>query len=438
MQNMQNANVEVLIDTEKYLLSALMLKGGEAIPEAAETLKPEDFYRPEHRLIYKALLKLNSEGVPLDALLVEKELNRTGDIKKVTRSLLYAILTFEYTTLRVPNYVKAVKEASTYRQLSDLGLYLKDAADRWSEPVEEILAKVEEKLTLTAEANEQKVIEARELFISRCNQFLDRQATSPGLSTGYRLLDAYTGGLKKSDLIILAARPGMGKTALALNIAANVSKAHHVLLFSLEMSKEQLVDRFYAADGRVHATRIQHNNLRDEDLDKLIASLERLGERKLYIDDSSLTTLPQMKWRARRLRREHGLDLIIVDYLQLMQSEEKWQGNRVQQVSELSRGLKCLARELDIPVVCLSQLSRGVEQRADKRPMLSDLRESGSIEQDADIVMFLYRGEYYDKDEEEERRSEVIIAKNRNGAMATLPFEFYKEYQLFEEVNRRG
>ncbi len=434
-----NANLEVLIDTEKKLLSALMLKGGVAVPTVAAILKPDDFYRTEHRLIYKALLKLSDDNVPLDALLLEKELNRTGDIKKVDRTYLFSLIDCEYTTQRVEVYAKGIKEASTYRNLATLGLYLQDTAEHWRESPEVILAKVEERLTTTVEDTQKKVMEGKELFANAWEQFSRREVMPPGVSTGFRLLDAYTGGLQQSDLIILAARPSMGKTALAMNIAANVSKQYSTLIFSLEMSNQQLANRFYAADARVHATKIQHHNLTDDELDALTSSLDHLVERKLYFDDSVGSTLPEIKLRARQIKREHGLDLIIIDYLQLMQSTGQWQGNRVQQVSELSRGLKCLARELDIPVLCLSQLSRNVETRADKRPMLSDLRESGSIEQDADIVMFLYRDEYYDREDTDNKGlAELIVAKNRNGAIGTIPFTFKPEYQLFEEQTRRA
>lgn len=432
-------DIDLLIDTEKLLLSALTLKNGVAIPEAAEILKPDDFYRPEHRVIYKSLLRLSAKGKGVNQLLVEEDMRQNGDLKKVTRSYLYGLIPLEYTVSRVPAYVERIKTASTYRKLATLGAYLKDAAENELDTPEKILTKVEETLTMTVEANQQDVSTIKELLLDKGEQILNNETTPLGIPTGFRFLDTYIGGLKKSDLIILAARPSMGKTALAMNIAAQTSRTHSVLIFSLEMSKAQLINRFLAADARVNATKINHNSLVDNEINSVLDSIERLSKQKLFIDDRLGTTLAEMKLKARRIKREHGLDLIIIDYLQLMQSEATWQGNRVQQVSEISRGLKTLARELDIPVLALSQLSRSVEIRADKRPMLSDLRESGSIEQDADIVMFLYRDEYYDRDDDNNKGlAEVIIAKNRNGSIGKLPFRFEPEYQSFSELTKKG
>lgn len=427
-----------LIETEKKLLSAMMLKDGVAIPEVAESLKPDDFYRPEHRLIYKALLKLSNENVAVDVLVLEQAMRKSGDLTKVKREYLYGIYELEYSVRRVPNYVKTVKEASTYRKLTTLGKYLTAAAEREQETPEQILTKVEENLTAAVETNQSKVVKGLDVFVELGKQIVSRGTGTQGISTGFTLLDSFINGLKKSDLIILAARPSMGKTAFAMNIASQASRKHATLVFSLEMSTPQLAERFVAADTRIHATKIQHRNLTSGELEGVIDGIDRLGERRLFFDDRLGTTLAEMKLKARKVKREYGLDLIIIDYLQLMQSEAQWQGNRVQQVSEISRGLKCLARDLEIPVLALSQLSRSLELRADKRPILSDLRESGSIEQDADIVMFLHREEYYDRDDADKKGlAELIIAKNRNGAIGTLPFRFQPEYQLFTEITRR-
>ena len=228
----------------------------------------------------------------------------------------------------------------------------------------------------------------------------------------------------------------MGKTALAMNIAAKIARQNTVLVFSLEMSERQLAWRFFSADSRVNATRILNRTLEQGEISALVDSLGRLAELKLFIDDSGGITLTELKLKARRIKRKHGLDLIVLDYLQLVQCGTRYAGNRVQEVSELSRGLKCLARELDIPILALSQLSRNVEMRADKRPQLSDLRESGSIEQDADIVLFLYRDEYYNRDTEYPDVAELIIAKNRNGATGSVPLKFEREYLLFGDLTR--
>ena len=249
-------------------------------------------------------------------------------------------------------------------------------------------------------------------------------------------LDKMTAGFQKGDLIILAARPSMGKTALALNIAAEAARKNTVAMFSLEMSKEQLTQRLFSSLGKIPEVNLQRGDLSEEEWTSLIDAVGWVGELKLHIDDTAALSLFDLRQRARRLKREQGLDLIVVDYIQLMQGSKEYRGNRVQEVSELSRGLKALARELDIPVVVLSQLSRAVEMRAEKKPQLSDLRESGSIEQDADIVMFLYREEYYNKESEKENLAEIIIAKNRNGATGIVPLYFAKEILQFSELTR--
>lgn len=259
-----------------------------------------------------------------------------------------------------------------------------------------------------------------------------------GVPTGFYDLDKMSGGLKKSDLIILAARPSMGKTALALNIAtAAASRGKVTLIFSLEMSRTQLMQRMLSANSQIPATKIQMGLLSDDDWDNILSSVVEMGEWPLYIDDTAGISLTDLKMEARRIKREHGLDLVVVDYIQLMQGSKEYRGNRVQEVSELSRGLKALARELDVPVLALSQLSRAVEMRAEKKPQLSDLRESGSIEQDADIVMFLYRDGYYDLDDEINRNiAELIIAKNRNGSTGKVDLYFAKEILQFSEFTR--
>lgn len=290
---------------------------------------------------------------------------------------------------------------------------------------------IEEPLT-----NQTAVSSVNELFADTLEKFATGKVNMPGVPTGFKYLDAYIGGLKKSDMLILAARPSMGKSALAMNIAAEVAKKHSVLFLSLEMNKTQLIERIVASAARVHATKIQHRNLDDAELERVLDEADRVNDMKLFIDDTAGIGLPEIKMKACKMQREHGLDLIVIDYLQLMQASKAYRGDRVQEVSELSRGIKSLARELNIPILALSQLSRAVESRADKRPMLSDLRESGSIEQDADIVMFLYRDDYYDHESDVKGLAELIVAKNRNGAIGRVPFRFEKEFVRFEEVTR--
>ncbi|MBQ3452560.1 MAG: replicative DNA helicase [Selenomonadaceae bacterium] len=420
------------IELEKKLLSGLMLDGGVAVPEAARLLKPDDFYRPEHRLIFKALLELSGQGAAIDVLLVESALRKGGDLKRVTRQYLFGLLPLEYTAARVPYYSELVKENARLRRLEEIGHELADEASRDSAKSAEVLAGVEKKLLATTADDTREVIAAKDLFLETISE-LDKETS--GLATGFYALDKKLGGLKKSDLIILAARPSMGKTALAMNMAAKVARQNTVLVFSLEMSRWQLAWRFYSADSHVNATRIQNRTLTQGEVSALVNSLEQLAELKLHFDDTSSITLTEIKMKARRIKRKFGLDLIILDYLQLVECGKRYAGNRVQEVSELSRGLKGLARELDIPILALSQLSRNVEMRAEKRPQLSDLRESGSIEQDADIVLFLYRDEYYNR-EEPSNIAELIIAKNRNGATGSVPLKFEREYVLFDNLSR--
>lgn len=426
------------IEVEKKLLSALMLKSGNAIPEAAVALELDDFTRPEHKLIFKALCQLSEENIPVDVLLVEKALRKSGDLAKVTRAYLYGLMPLEYTTLRVPQYVKEIKEQSSMRKLATLGEYISDAAKR-EQPLAQIVTTAERMLTDVSGANEKReVISIAEAAVNYFTQLQENPKGRRGLKTGLNDLDALIGGLNKSDLIIIAARPSMGKSALAINIAAHVAKKKSVLLFSLEMSLNQVVNRLYALASGVHATRIQYKTYSDKDAGKVVDACDRLAKLHLFLDDTAGLSLMAMKMKARRIKKEHGLDLIVLDYLQLMTGSGRYRDNRVQEVSELSRGLKAMARELDIPIIALSQLSRSVELRGDKRPVLSDLRESGSIEQDADIVMFLYRDEYYNRDADNPNLAEIIVAKNRNGETGIKPFYFDKGTQKFTDITEEG
>lgn len=433
---MNAKEVKADVEMEKTLLSALMLKNGVAVTEAVEVLTAEDFYRPEHRLIYRALVKLNAAGTPLDILLVEKELELSGDLKRVTRSYLYGLLNLEHTTGRVPYYANIIKELAQLRRLIKVGQELSSEAMKDSATVAEILASTEQKLMETAGKNFQKLIFAPDFAVATLNALMEKADGTQGILTGFLHLDTITSGLKKANLIILAARPSMGKTALALNIVSRAAQNNFVLLFSLEMSRAELGTRFISSLARVNSVRVQNRVFTDGEWNAVLQAGDQLGNLKMCIDDTMGITLTELKTKARKVKREHGLGLIVIDYLQLMQCDDRYKGNRTQEVSELSRGLKGLARELDIPILALSQLSRSVEMRAEKKPQLSDLRESGSIEQDADLVMFLYRDEYYNKDTNKPNIAELIIAKNRNGATGVIPLKFEKEYVLFSNLTR--
>ena len=429
-------NVPYDIEMEKKLLSAMMLQEGIVIPKVAEILKVEDFYREEHKIIYRTLLKLSDGSEPIDVLLTEQELRRTGELSKVERRYLYSLVEMEYTTARAKSYAKVILEKSKLRKLIYEGRVLIDEASREMKSAEEILMETEQKLSAMTNELPQKMEEISPIIIRTFEQ-ISNPNVGRGVTTGLLSLNMMTGGLKKSDLIILAARPSMGKTALALNIALAASRTEITAVFSLEMSKEQLAQRMLSSVSEVSADKIKNRDLSDGDWHDLVNAINEISERKLFIEDTGMLTLPEIRAHAKRLKREQGLGLIIIDYLQLMQGGKEYRGNRVQEVSEISRGLKSLAKELDVPILTLSQLSRQVEVRADKKPQLSDLRESGSIEQDADIVMFLYREEYYNREDSANPKvAELIIAKNRNGATGTVHLHFERECLLFRELTR--
>ena len=428
------------IELEKKLLSSLMIDEGEAIPRVSAMLNAEDFYRAEHRLIYAALLALYAKGTPINPLLVEAELNRLDEKRRVTRTYLFGLVELEYTAARAEYYAKIIKEHSIRRRLKEIGRELIEAADDETKTVEELLEMAERKiLSVNATQNRTGFEDVRSIMLKtfeRVNARVSRPNELGGVPAGLMDLDKVLNGFQKSDLILLAARPSMGKTALALNIAANSAARKKVVgIFSLEMSKVQLGSRMLSTWSGVNSQYLNTGNVTDDDMNLLLSALEELGNLKLYIDDTAGLGLLELRSKARRLKHEFGLDLLIIDYLQLMQGARA--ENRQQEISEISRGLKGLARELDVPIIALSQLSRSVEMRAEKKPQLSDLRESGSLEQDADIVMFLYRDEYYNRDEQDnENIAELIIAKNRNGPTTSVRLQFNKEVMRFGDLLR--
>lgn len=426
-------------ELEKKLLSSLMLEEGLAIPAVSTILTADDFYRPEHRTIYQVLLNLYGKGTPLNVLLVENELRRTDDLKRVTRTYLFSLIDLEYTTARAEFYAKIIKEKSILRRLIEAGREIIDEADSERESVEKILEGAEKKILSISASRNQTGFEALKEIMSRTFERINAKVNRPneiaGVTSGLIDLDRVLNGFQKSDLILLAARPSMGKTALALNIAANAARMDKsVGVFSLEMSKTQLGGRLLSTRSEVNSQYLNTGNVGDEEMNALINALNELSNLKMYIDDTAGLGLLELRSKARRLKHERGLDLMIIDYLQLMQGGRA--ENRQQEISEISRGLKGLARELDIPIIALSQLSRSVELRAEKKPQLSDLRESGSLEQDADIVMFLYREEYYNREADNENIAELIIAKNRNGPTTSIRLQFNKEIMRFGDLTR--
>lgn len=432
------------IELEKRLLSAMMLKGGEVIPDVSALVSEEDFYREEHKKIFGALLKIYNGGTPPDVLLLEEELKLTGDLEKIKRGYLYSLVDQEFTTGRAIRQAEIIKDKAILRRLIAAGEEITDEAQTAAVPVDEVLESAEQKILSVTKQTNVTNMETLPAVLQKTFEGIQYIHNHPGelvgVSTGLADLNKVTNGLQKSDLILLAARPSMGKTALALNIAVNAARAGKVVaVFSLEMSKTQLGKRLLSSTSGVNSMNLNTGNLSDNDMNSLIDALDEMSRLKILIDDTAGLKLLEMRSKVRRIKHEHGLDLVVIDYLQLMQGSRSryTEQNRQQEISEISRSLKALAREMDVPVLALSQLSRNVEMRAEKKPQLSDLRESGSLEQDADIVMFLYRDEYYNRDDADNKNiAELILAKNRNGPTTSIRLQFQKELMLFRDLTR--
>ncbi len=428
------------IEMEKKLLSAMMLKESTIIPTISTMLDAGDFYREEHKLIYRALLEIYGRGTPPDVLLVEEELRKKGELVKVNRKYLYSLVDYEWTTSRAETYAKTIKDKAILRRLIEVAEETIEDAYEESEDVEDILEIAAKKIFAITNQNKTTDFEAlssiTQKSLDRIQDINNHPEKMQGISTGFLDLERVLNGLQRSDMIILAARPSMGKTALALNIAKNAArKGNVVAIFSLEMGAGQLAKRLLATESGVNSQRINRGELDYNEMEQLLLAVDRLSKLKVYIDDNGGQTILEIRSKARRLAHEVGLDLIVIDYLQLMTGRRA--ENRQQEISDISRNLKTLARELDVPILALSQLSRSVELRAEKKPQLSDLRESGSLEQDADIVMFLYREEYYNREESDKANvAEVIIAKNRNGPTTAVNLYFDKETMRFENLTR--
>ncbi len=436
---MENKNeLPQVVEMEKSLLGALLLKNGEAVEKVASIISEDDFYRPEHRVIYRTILKLQNSNTPPNVLSVIEEIRERGEIKKFDIKFLLSLADIVPTTAYAESYAKKIREKSLLRKLIDAGEEITASAYKDQKPIEEILDDAERKVLSITSKSDSTSFEALSPIISRTfekiNYVYAHKGGFTGLETTFTGLDKVTNGLQKSDLILIAARPSMGKTAFALNLAMKVArKKNKVAIFSLEMSKEQLGHRLLSAETGIDSMRLNTGEMAPDDMTELVHAVERISADEMYIDDTAGISVMELRAKARRIKSEVGLDLIVIDYLQLMQGSRNKGGevNRQQEISEISRNLKSLARELNVPVIALSQLSRGVELRAEKKPQLSDLRESGSLEQDADIVMFLYRDEYYNPDTENQNIAELIIAKNRNGPTTTVRLQFKKECMRF-------
>ncbi len=426
------------IEAEQSVLGSLLIDR-DAIIRVASYLKSEDFYVSANATIYAGIRDLYNRREPTDFVTLSDELERQGTLDDIGGvGYLSSLLSAVPTAVHVEYYSKIVERTATLRRLIDAGTSIVGIGYQDNVDTEDALDAAERALFNVTQQRSTKDFQSIDEVIDR---FFDQleflQANRDefvGVPTGFTDLDRLTGGLQRSDLIIVAARPSMGKTAFSLGMAygAAVKHGRTVGVFSLEMSAEQLVQRLLSTETGIDSHRIRLGNINDKEWDEISRAFGRLSEAKIYIDDGANAGIMDVRSKARRLQAEHGLDLIIVDYLQLMSGRRS--ENRVQEISEISRGLKGLARELNVPVVALSQLSRAVESRSDHRPMLSDLRESGSIEQDADIVMFIYREEKYDEHSDKKGIAELIVAKHRNGPVSSVNLRFFEATARFADL----
>ncbi len=431
------------IEAEQAVLGAMLLKP-DAVTTAAEELSADDFYRETHRLIFEAMMELKERTEPVDLVTLTEQLKKADKLAKIGGiPALSLIANSVPTAANVHYHARIVHEKAQLRSLINAATEIAGAAYESADEVEDIMDSAEKRILAVSSGKRSKdFVPLQDILLDTLEQIdlrYNNKGSITGLPTGFTELDHLTAGLQKSDLILVAARPSMGKTAFTLNIAAHVvlRAKEPVAFFSLEMSKEQLVQRLLCSEGRIDSQRLRVGELEEKEWGDLIDTANRLSAAPLYIDDTPGITVMELRSKARRLKAEHGLSLIVIDYLQLMQGRASKNGdNRQQEISEISRSLKALARELNVPVIALSQLSRSVESRQIKRPMLSDLRESGSLEQDADIVMFLYREDYYDPETENKNITEVIIAKHRNGPVDTVDLTFLKQFTKFGNLSR--
>ena len=429
------------VEAERAVIGAMMLNA-DAIMVCSELLTSDEFYQQQYGIIFDALVEMYKDGVGADLVTLQNKLRE----KEVTPELysveyLGELLASVPTSANVKFYAEIVHEKAVLRRLIRVSEQVTKDCYMDSQPLEDILEDTEKSVFDVIQQRGGSEFEPIRDVVLRTLDSIEKAAKQKGnitgLETGFRDLDAKTAGLQKSDLILIAARPAMGKTAFVLNIAEYVALHSNstIALFSLEMSKEQLVKRMLAMNSMVDSQKIRTGDLEDDDWDKLVGSVRKIGNSNLVIDDTSGITASELRSKCRKLKIEQGLDLVIIDYLQLMTGAGKRKSDsRQQEISDISRSLKALARELDVPVVTLSQLSRAVEQRPDHRPMLSDLRESGAIEQDADVVMFLYRDDYYNKDTELKGIAEIIIAKQRNGPIGTVKMAWIPEQTRFADL----
>ena len=432
------------VEAEQSVVGA-MLMDRDAITTASEIISGNDFYQSAYGVIFDAMVELFNEGKPVDLITLQERL-KEKDVPAEIASLEFVrdLVTAVPTSANVKYYAQIVADKSVMRKLIKLNEEIANICYAGKESLEEVLEKTEKSVfELLQKRNTSDFVPIKQVVLNaleRIEKASKTKGTVTGIPTGFIDLDYKLSGLQPSDLILVAARPSMGKTAFVLNIAQYIAfkKDKSVAIFSLEMSKEQLVNRLFSLESQVDAQAIRSGNMKDSDWEKLIEGVGIIGQSHLIIDDTPGISISELRSKCRKYKLEQGLDVVIIDYLQLMTgSVGKSSESRQQEISEISRSLKGLARELNVPVIALSQLSRAVESRPDKRPMLSDLRESGAIEQDADVVMFIYRDEYYNKDSEFKKQAEIIIAKQRNGPIGTVNLAWLGEYTKFANLSRK-
>ena len=430
------------IDAEQAVLGS-MLTDKDAVNAAIETLKEDAFYREDNRAIYQAIVNLYSKSEPIDIITLKDELESMDKFEQVGGFEYLASLPDKVpTTANVQKYIKIVEEKSILRNLIKTANEIIELGYDPAEDVEDIMDGAEKKIFDIMQSKNQKgYTPIKDVLVesfTKLEELYNRKQHITGVPTGFAELDYKTAGLHGSELILVAARPAMGKTAFALNLATNAALRGNtpVAIFSLEMSKDQLVNRILCSEAMVDSNKVRTGKLGEDDWVKLAGAIGPLSEAEMYIDDTPGISVMEIRTKCRKLKMEKNIGLVVIDYLQLVQGNKRT-ASREQEISEISRSLKILAKEINVPVIALSQLSRAVEQRPDHRPMLSDLRESGAIEQDADIVMFLYRDDYYNKESEKKDIAEVIIAKQRGGQTGTVELLWMGQYTKFVNLERR-
>lgn len=429
------------LEAEQAVVGSMIIDK-DVIPVCSEIVTKDDFYQQEYGILFESIVELYNSSQPVDEVTIQNKL-KEKNISPEVASLEYLerLVLSVPTSVNAKEYANIVKNKSVLRNIIKVNQNIENMCFEGTEDVETILNQTEKDIfALVQNRGESDYVPIRQVVMNALNkieQASKQKGSVTGIPTGFIDLDYQTAGLQRSDLILIAARPSMGKTAFVLNLAQYITIHEHLCaaIFSLEMSKEQLVNRLFSLESRVDAQKLRTGNLQEADWEKLIEGAGKIGNSKLIIDDTPGISISQLRSKCRKYKMEHNLSIVIIDYLQLMSGSGKSE-SRQQEISDISRSLKALARELNVPVIALSQLSRAVEQRPDHRPMLSDLRESGAIEQDADVVMFIYRDDYYNHDTEQKNISEIIVAKQRNGPVGTIELAWLPEYTRFANRDR--